>query len=324
MTLKRWQIGVAIGALVAVLVGLGVGLWLRLAGGKFEFDDNLYGRAELIEIDAAGYDELLAEKASFGLLVYQPLCTTSYDFTQIVTAVTEAEQVSFYQIPFSQLKETALAEVVKYYPSFVLVREGEVVDALDAESDEDTAIYKEQTAFYDWLTDYVTLREGVGSGDSAWSGSDVGAGSGDSTGGGDSAGGSDSAGTGGESGRVAAALEDVTYDAEKVNVYFFWGNGCHICEREWEFWGSVETEYGDYFTLNAFEVWGNAENAELMQTFAAAMGDELKGVPYTVIGERTFKGFPEDFEAEMLEAIKEQYQDSFDIYFDELIGAIGQ
>ena len=302
MTLKRWQIGVAIGALVAVLVGLGVGLWLRLAGGKFEFDDNLYGRAELIEIDAAGYDELVAEKASFGLLVYQPLCTASYEFTQIVTAVTEAEQVSFYQIPFSQLKETALAEVVKYYPSFVLVREGEVVDALDAESDEDTAIYKEQTAFYDWLTGYVTLREGTASGEA----------------------GTDSEEAAEDEPRLEAQLENVTYDAEKVNVYFFWGDGCHICEREWKFWESVETEYGDYFTLNAFEVWGNAENAELMQTFAAAMGDELKGVPYTVIGERTFKGFPEDFEAQMLEAIKEQYRDSFDVYFDELIGTIGQ
>ena len=302
MTLKRWQIGVAIGALVAVLAGLGVGLWLRLAGGKFEFDDNLYGRAELIEIDAAGYDELVAEKASFGLLVYQPLCTTSYEFTQIVTAVTEAEQVSFYQIPFSQLKETALAEAVKHYPSFVLVREGEVVDALDAESDEDTAIYKEQTAFYDWLTGYVTLREGAASGET----------------------GGDSGETTEDEPRLEAQLENVTYDAEKVNVYFFWGDGCHICEREWEFWESVETEYGDYFTLNAFEVWHNDENAELMEVFAAAMGDELKGVPYTVIGERTFKGFPEDFEAEMLEAIKEQYQDSFDVYFDELIGTIGQ
>ena len=302
MTLKRWQIGVAIGALMAVLVGLGVGLWLRFAGGKFEFDDNLYGRAELIEIDAAGYDELVAEKASFGLLVYQPLCTTSYDFTQIVTAVTEAEQVSFYQIPFSQLKETALAEVVKHYPSFVLVREGEVVDALDAESDEDTAIYKEQTAFYDWLTGYVTLREGAASGE-------TGGGSGETT---------------EDEPRLEAQLENVTYDAEKVNVYFFWGDGCHICEREWEFWEGVETEYGDYFTLNAFEVWHNDENAELMEVFAAAMGDELTGVPYTVIGENTFKGFPEDFETQMLEAIKEQYQDSFDIYFDKLIGTIGQ
>ena len=302
MTLKRWQIGVAIGALVAVLVGLGVGLWLRFAGGKFEFDDNLYGRAELIEIDAAGYDELVAEKASFGLLVYQPLCTTSYEFTQIVTAVTEAEQVSFYQIPFSQLKKTALAEVVKHYPSFVLVREGEVVDALDAESDEDTAIYKEQTAFYDWLTGYVTLREGTASGEA----------------------GADSEEAAEDEPRLEAQLENVTYDAERVNVYFFWGDGCHICEREWEFWESVETEYGDYFTLNAFEVWHNDENAELMEVFAAAMGDELTGVPYTVIGESTFKGFPEVFETQMLEAIKEQYQDSFDIYFDELIGTIGQ
>ena len=303
MTLKRWQIGVAIGALVVVLAGLGVGLWLRFGGGKFEFDDKLYGRAELIEIDAADYDELVAEKASFGLLVYQPLCTTSYEFTQIVTALTEAEQVSFYKIPFSQLKETTLAEVVKYYPSFVLVREGEVVDALDAESDEDTAIYKEQGAFYDWLTGYVTLREGAG------------------TDGGTEA---DSEGETEEEPRLEAQLENVTYDAEKVNIYFFWGDGCPRCEAEWEFWQSIEMEYGDYFTLNAFEVWHNDENAELMETFAAAMGDQLTGVPYTVIGESTFKGFSEDFEAGMLEAIKEQHQDSFDVYFDKLIETVGQ
>ena len=121
---KRWQIAVVALGAVAVLAGLGAGLWLRLVGGKFEFEADLYGRAELIEIDAAGYEELVAEGASFGMLVYQPLCTTSYEFTQVVTEFMEAEQVSFYKIPFSQLQETALATVVTYYPSFVLVREG--------------------------------------------------------------------------------------------------------------------------------------------------------------------------------------------------------
>lgn len=297
---KSWQIGVLIAALSAIILGLLVGLAVRFWGGKFEFEPDLYGQAELIEIDAAKYNELVAAKESFGLLVYQPLCTASYEFTQIVTAVSEAKQVSFYQIPFSQLKETALSEVVKYYPSFVLIKDGGVVDALDAESDEDTSIYKEQDAFMEWLTEYVRIREsGVGTTEETET---------EST----------------EAPRLEAKLENVTYDTEKVNIYFFWGDGCPRCEAEWEFWESAETEYGDYFTLNAFEVWHNDENAELMETFAAAMGDELTGVPYTVIGESTFKGFATDFEAGMLEAIKTQYADSFDVYFDKLIETVGK
>ena len=307
---KRWQIAVVVLGAVGVLAGLGAGLWLRLVGGKFEFEADLYGRAELIEINAAGYEELVAEGASFGMLVYQPLCTTSYEFTQVVTEFMEAEQVSFYKIPFSQVQETALATVVKYYPSFVLVREGEVVKALDANSDADTEIYKSEAAFREWVEQAVRITGGEtsagdGAGDEGSAGGETGSESDEGV---------------GSAERTEVALDDVVYDAEKVNVYFFWGDGCAICEREWKFWRSVETEYGDYFTLNAFEVWKNDENAEIMQAFAAAMGDELKGVPYTVIGERTFKGFTEETEEAILTAIREQYRDSYDVYFEELKG----
>lgn len=299
---KRWQIGILITVLIAIVIGLGVGLVLRFWSGKFEFNADLYGKTELIEIDAAGYEELIENQASFGLLVYQPLCTTSYEFTQIVTAVAEAKQVSFYQIPFSQLKETTLSDQVKYYPSFVLVRDGKVVDALDAESDDDTAIYQDETAFSEWLTSYVQLHTVTETTENENTSSNA-----DES-----------------EPRLEAKLENVSYSTEKVNIYFFWGDGCPRCEAEWEFWQSAETEYGDYFTLNAFEVWHNDENAELMETFAAAMGDELTGVPYTVIGEKTFKGFSSDFESTMLDAIKQQYQNSFDVYFDKLIDTIGQ
>ena len=47
------------------------------------------------------------------------------------------------------------------------------------------------------------------------------------------------------------------------------------------------------------------------------MGDEVKGVPYTIIGKETFTGFSEDYEENMLNAIKNQYKNSYDVYFDE-------
>ena len=46
------------------------------------------------------------------------------------------------------------------------------------------------------------------------------------------------------------------------------------------------------------------------------MGDEVSGVPYTIIGEKTFSGFSETYEKDILDAIKNQYQNSYDVYFD--------
>ena len=48
------------------------------------------------------------------------------------------------------------------------------------------------------------------------------------------------------------------------------------------------------------------------------MDDEITGVPYTIIGNKSFKGFSERYEEEMLVAIKEQYKDSYDVYFDNI------
>ena len=45
------------------------------------------------------------------------------------------------------------------------------------------------------------------------------------------------------------------------------------------------------------------------------MGDEAKGVPYTIIGEKTFSGYSEEMNDEIIKAIKSQYKDSYDVYF---------
>ena len=79
---------------------------------------------------------------------------------------------------------------------------------------------------------------------------------------------------------------------------------------------SISKEYGKYFKLNKFEVWENEDNAKLMEQFANKMGDEISGVPYIVIGNRTFKGFGEKHKEAIKDAIKEQYKDSYDVYLE--------
>ena len=43
--------------------------------------------------------------------------------------------VSFYKMSFVNMKETNLKDKIKYYPSFAIFKDGELVDYLDANND---------------------------------------------------------------------------------------------------------------------------------------------------------------------------------------------
>ncbi len=56
------------------------------------------------------------------------------------------------------MKEGELAKEVEYYPSFIIYREGEIVDFLEADADEDLERYKDLSKFEDWICSYVQLK----------------------------------------------------------------------------------------------------------------------------------------------------------------------
>lgn len=258
----------------------------------FSLDKEYYQNNSFNELDKNTFDDLINNKKSFAIFIYQPLCTTSYEFNKILTEFANQYQISFYKMSFSDMKETELKEYIKYYPSLVIYHEGEIVDYLDANSDSDSEYYKSVDGFKKWFSNYVSIQKKNDNDNlilEEETNNDT---------------------------KIDAKLEDIVYDENKVNIYFFWGNGCPHCEEEFKFLKSIETEYGNYFTLNTFEVWYSKDNAEILEQFANAMGDEVKGVPYTIIGNKTFSGFSKNYEEQFLKAIKEQYHNSYDVYFD--------
>jgi len=48
-------------------------------------------------------------------------------------------------------------------------------------------------------------------------------------------------------------------EKEKINVYVFYGDGCPHCHNAFNFFESIEKEYGKYFDLVEYEV-SNSEN----------------------------------------------------------------
>ncbi|HPO05711.1 MAG TPA: glutaredoxin [Candidatus Gracilibacteria bacterium] len=80
---------------------------------------------------------------------------------------------------------------------------------------------------------------------------------------------------------------------EKVNIYFFWGQGCPHCAKEKSFLQKMQEKYAE-IELHDYEVWGNSENRNLMVEFGKRLKASVNGVPFTVIGEKYIVGWMDE------------------------------
>ena len=96
---------------------------------------------------------------------------------------------------------------------------------------------------------------------------------------------------------------------EKVTIYFFRGEGCPHCADAEEFFDKIkeDKEYKDKFEIKDYEVWYNKDNQKLAEKVAKAMGESLGGVPYIVIGKKSWNGFTDAYGEEIKSQITELY-----------------
>lgn len=105
-----------------------------------------------------------------------------------------------------------------------------------------------------------------------------------------------------------ADLSNYSENKDKVNVYLFRGNTCGHCFDAVVFFSSIVEEYGDRFNLIAYEVWGNQDNSEVMNAVASKLGDEVGGVPYIVVGNKSWNGYTDSYGDEIKKAIDKEYK----------------
>lgn len=91
---------------------------------------------------------------------------------------------------------------------------------------------------------------------------------------------------------VLSPILDVPVEEGKINIYFFYGDGCPHCAHEERFLEDFKETYGEFVNIYTYETWYNNKNASLMRKAKEEMGDPVSaGVPYTVIGEESFVGY---------------------------------
>ncbi len=259
---------------------------------KFYLENKYYGKNDIQEIDVKELDNLITKKESFSLLIYQPLCITSTSFEEIVDNFQKENSIMFYKIPFSSIKEIDYLTSIKHYPSFIIFKKGNVAAYLDAESDEHIESYKSVEGFKKWFTKYVKLRKVTSN---------------------------DKKSTVIEKNVTNIKLEDVKKEKNKVNIYLFWQVGCHHCAKELDFIKNINEEDKKLFNLYTFDVSASQENLDVLKTFSSAMNEEINSVPYTIIGKKSFHGFNDKISLEIIDAIKEEYKNNYDIYFDNIL-----
>lgn len=89
--------------------------------------------------------------------------------------------------------------------------------------------------------------------------------------------------------------------ANTVNIYFFRGEGCPHCAKEEIFLEELKSRYPS-MKVSDYEVWYNKNNQELLTKVAEKLNVKVSGVPFTIIGDKTFFGFSESATGPAMEA----------------------
>lgn len=98
-------------------------------------------------------------------------------------------------------------------------------------------------------------------------------------------------------------IQDSTNN-DKITIYFFHGDGCPHCAEEWNKLENLLVVYNNYIEIKDYEVWHNSANNNLMLKAKDKFSVTQAGVPFTVVGDKSFIGYNSTIGREIEEAIQ--------------------
>ena len=115
---------------------------------------------------------------------------------------------------------------------------------------------------------------------------------------------------------IAKEFNDYEETDDQITIYMFRGKGCGFCRSFLNFMNDITTEYGNYFKMVSFETWYDSDNGDLLDTISSFMGQKASGVPYIIIGDKSFPGYTDTYNEEIKQAIVDLYnsKDRYDVF----------
>ena len=104
-------------------------------------------------------------------------------------------------------------------------------------------------------------------------------------------------------------------DKNLVNIYLFHSDTCPHCKEEIKYLDRLENEYNN-IKIYKYEI-GSNENLELLEEISKLFDTSVSGTPFTVIGDKYFKGFSYENYYERFVAAIDYYSNN---YYQDRVG----
>lgn len=103
----------------------------------------------------------------------------------------------------------------------------------------------------------------------------------------------------------------------KVNLYLFRKAGCHFCANELVYLDKIINKYNKKINIITYDIL-EGNNSKLLDDVAASLKHEVRGVPFTVVGDKFLEGFGDGLESSLIKLI----EDGYDNQVDDLVASI--
>lgn len=151
--------------LIVISIIVCISLFLILYGvnnkkiDSFYIEDKYYNKGEFIEVNSSDVKKIINKEESFILYVHNNFCAFAIPCENIFDEVIDKYKIDMLKINFDEFKNTSFYKKVEYAPSVIIVKDGKIIDYLDAEDDNDLEKYQDVNSFENWLKKYVKLKK---------------------------------------------------------------------------------------------------------------------------------------------------------------------
>ena len=104
---------------------------------------------------------------------------------------------------------------------------------------------------------------------------------------------------------VVSSITNEKVEKNKVNIYFFRGEGCPHCREEEKWINKIKKLYKGKVNIYDYEVWHSVKNRNLMKEVGSSLNVEVRGVPFTIIGDKYYIGFSDTISSNIENKIDE-------------------
>ena len=104
-------------------------------------------------------DNKMNNKETFALYISLPGCSTCAKFNPIISKYNEYKLIDIYTANYSDidLEDEVIKQIVKYTPTVLLFKDGNLLDALLPDSDDDLPHYKSVKSLSEWFNENLGL-----------------------------------------------------------------------------------------------------------------------------------------------------------------------